>query len=85
MPFPKRGYHCEICRVCIKQYDHHCTWINNCVGKRNIGRFIFFLFFLLLCLGLLGLISFLAEISIFIDKPHLYEVWFTLRFSYDVF
>ena len=54
------------------------------MGKRNIGRFIFFLFFLILCLGFLGLISFLAEVSIFIEKPQIYEIWFTLRFSYNV-
>jgi hypothetical protein len=68
--------------VCIRQYDHHCTWINNCVGKSNIGRFMVFLLFLILCLGFLGLISFLAEVSIFIDKPELYSIWFTFREDY---
>ena len=42
------------------------------------------MFFLILCLGFIGLISVLAEISIFIQKPEVYSVWFTLRFSYDI-
>ncbi len=52
---PRRSYHCDICKVCIEQYDHHCTWINNCVGKKNIGRFILFIFFLILSLGVIGI------------------------------
>lgn len=55
------------------QYDHHCTWINNCVGKRNIGRFIFFLFFLILCLGLIGLIAFLEGLGLLVSQASLYN------------
>ena len=51
---PKRSYHCDICNVCIQQYDHHCPWINNCVGKKNIKRFMFFLISVEICL--LGII-----------------------------
>lgn len=40
-----------------------------------------FLVALILGLGFLGLISFLAELSIFIDKQDLYEIWFTFRYS----
>jgi hypothetical protein len=69
---PKRGYHCDICHVCIQQYDHHCTWINNCVGKKNIGRFIFFLIFLILTLAFIGIISALGEIALIFDEPKRY-------------
>lgn len=34
--------------MCIKDYDHHCYWINNCVGKGNIKYFLLALFFLVL-------------------------------------
>ena len=66
---PKRGYHCDICRVCIPQYDHHCTWVNNCVGKRNIGRFMFFLMFLILTLLFVALFSTLGILALIFDNP----------------
>jgi palmitoyltransferase len=42
-PLQSREYHCATCHICIPQYDHHCFWINNCVGKRNLLRFNLFL------------------------------------------
>ena len=34
--------HCHICKRCISGFDHHCNWIDNCVGEKNKMRFIFF-------------------------------------------
>ena len=41
-----RMHHCSICKTCVHQYDHHCPWINGCVGKHNIRLFPCFLFLL---------------------------------------
>jgi len=45
-----RSKHCEVCEACVSVYDHHCTWVSNCIGAKNHKYFIAFIFSVLMTL-----------------------------------
>jgi len=44
----KHSKHCLICDKCVDNFDHHCYWINNCIGKNNNPIFNIFLISIIL-------------------------------------
>ena len=62
--------HCHVCKKCISGFDHHCNWIDNCVGEKNKLKFLIFVSITLInlvfnfCLGLTALKTGGGKISI---------------------
>jgi hypothetical protein len=42
---PKKCSHCFICDNCVLEFDHHCAFVSNCIGKRNHKYFLLFLLY----------------------------------------
>ena len=42
-----RTKHCLICEKCVDEFDHHCFWVGNCIGKNNFSLFFVFLIYII--------------------------------------
>lgn len=48
--------HCGRCQRCTAHFDHHCIWLNNCIGYNNYKPFFLLLIMTIIhSLGIMGL------------------------------
>jgi len=77
---PARSKHCRVCDRCVSKYDHHCGWINNCVGENNHRWFVLFvLLTALLCTY--GFIICSGIIWNIIHANRLFEMYLLKKYS----
>jgi len=39
---PLRSKHCKMCKRCTAKHDHHCPWVDNCIGINNHRHFVLY-------------------------------------------
>ena len=82
----RHSKHCRACNKCVSDFDHHCIWLNNCVGGRtyvyavlharfdfaHVSRlFVWMLISATVCAGLIALLSVYIFIQHFVSRRDL--------------
>ena len=69
-----RTKHCSVCNKCVHVFDHHCKWLNQCIGRRNYKPFfICVLSAIFICLSFITIS--VTEITLYCTNKQLLSPW----------
>ena len=69
-----RTKHCSVCNKCVEKFDHHCKYLNQCVGARNYVPFLMCVVTAVVAV-LVILAASIAQIVLFYVNPSWLHLW----------
>eukprot|EP00927_Polykrikos_kofoidii_P048807 TRINITY_DN43004_c0_g1_i1.p1 TRINITY_DN43004_c0_g1~~TRINITY_DN43004_c0_g1_i1.p1 ORF type:complete len:691 (-),score=94.61 TRINITY_DN43004_c0_g1_i1:117-2189(-) len=63
-----RSHHCKECGRCVRRLDHHCPWIDNCVGLGNQRTFFCFIVMLFVTIISYYYVAFLYVVDVIVGE-----------------
>ncbi|XP_065357635.1 uncharacterized protein LOC135951829 [Calliphora vicina] len=70
-----RTKHCSVCNKCVGKFDHHCKWLNHCIGSRNYVAFLMCVVSAV-CATLVILLAVIAQIVLYYLQPEWLSYWY---------
>ena len=72
---PEKTKHCKLCEGCVNGFDHHCMWVDNCVGYKNHRIFVLFALFLWTENYLFVQEAYSCELDTYVSKVACHVCW----------